>query len=629
MPKINFLRSFFITGWFLCAVSSGALAQCATPISTFPYSEGFEANDGAWITGGTASDWAWGTPTKPVITAAAAGVKCWITGGLSGSSYNNNENSWLLSPCFDFTAMVNPEISFSVFWETERKFDGANMEYSINSGASWVLLGSINDNSCIAGNWYNNTSINFLGNVNGWSGNIQPNAGSCLGGSGSNGWLTARHDLSFLAGMPTVIFRFRFAAGSTCNSYDGFAIDEILIDEAPPNSGSFTYTCNGNRSVSFTSSASVCANAYSWDFGDPASGANNTSTAANPTHIFTSAQSYFVTLTISFGAGPPIVIQQSIEILDVNIVQLIPVLCNGSQTASIVAQVTGGSGGYNYVWNTTPPQTTFDLNNIGAGTYTVVVTSATACSTSATFIVTEPTAINIATPITNATCNNNNGSIISIVTGGTSPYFYLWSDLSTGSSINNLAPGIYFLNVRDFNGCNASVNNLVVGTNNTPLTVNLGNDIIRCNGQSVVLNPGSFASYLWQDTSTGPTFTVTQTGTYWVTVTNAGGCSGSDTIKVTIGCPDLYFPGAFTPNGDKRNDNFGPIGTLVPSIMNYTLRVYDRYGQMIFYSTDPYKKWDGTLKGSPYSPGAYVWFAKYTLVGKAEDRQQGTVILIR
>ncbi len=109
-------------------------AQCATPISTFPYNEGFETTNGDFTTGGTASDWAWGIPAKPVITGAATGTKCWIVGGLTGSSYNDGERSWLQSPCFDFTTLQYPHISFNVFWETERRFDGAGFQYSTRPG---------------------------------------------------------------------------------------------------------------------------------------------------------------------------------------------------------------------------------------------------------------------------------------------------------------------------------------------------------------------------------------------------------------------------------------------------------------------------------------------------------------
>ena len=64
--------------------------QC---ISSFPYNESFEANDGGWVSGGAGNDWAWGTPAKPVITSAATGLKCWIIGGLTASVYTNAEAS--------------------------------------------------------------------------------------------------------------------------------------------------------------------------------------------------------------------------------------------------------------------------------------------------------------------------------------------------------------------------------------------------------------------------------------------------------------------------------------------------------------------------------------------------------
>ena len=114
-------------------------AQCAAPVAIFPYTQGFETNNGGWVTGGSLSDWAWGTPSKTVITGAATGAKCWIVGGLTGGSYNNSEASWLESPCFNFTSLQYPYISFNAFWETERKYDGASFQYSTNLGASWYI----------------------------------------------------------------------------------------------------------------------------------------------------------------------------------------------------------------------------------------------------------------------------------------------------------------------------------------------------------------------------------------------------------------------------------------------------------------------------------------------------------
>ncbi len=601
-------------------------AQCTGNVNTFPYHEGFEAGDGNWTHGGTASDWALGTPTKPVINSAGAGTNCWITGGLTASQYNNGENSWLQSPCFDFTSLVHPQISFSVFWETEKKYDGANMEYSTNAGTSWTLLGSINDNSCIASNWYNNASVNFLGGVNGWSGNVQSTSGSCQGGSGSGQWLAARHDLTFLAGMPSVMFRFRFGAGTTCNSFDGFAIDEVEIAEAPANDADYTYACNANRDVSFTSNTSLCPITYAWDFGDIASGANNASTNPNPNHTFSAAGTYTVTLTTTFGTGAPVVATHNISILDISVTQLSPILCNGNKTGSLQANASGGSGTYTYTWNTTPAQTGAVISNLGAGSYTVIVSSPSACNTSTTFTITEPTALAASININAASCGNNNGSITSSASGGVSPYQYSWSNGANSSSINNVPPGTYSLTIKDANNCVLTKSNLIVGDNNNSVEVNLGNDTSVCKGQTVLLSPGIYSSYKWQDNSTASTFLVSSTGKYWVTVTDANGCKGTDTISVVTDCSGLYFPSAFIPTS-RNNYYFGPLGNL-GSVQNYELNIYDRYGELVFHSTNPYEKWTGKYKGSLYNNNAFLWFTTYNINGQPPISQKGMVILL-
>ena len=108
--------------YFLCLVffvsvclHQSVYSQCTSPINAFPYAEGFELNNGNWTRSSTAH-WQWGAIIpggKSVITAAANGSKCWIVGGLSGATYSGG-NSFLTSPCFDFTSLTNPEISFQV-----------------------------------------------------------------------------------------------------------------------------------------------------------------------------------------------------------------------------------------------------------------------------------------------------------------------------------------------------------------------------------------------------------------------------------------------------------------------------------------------------------------------------------
>ncbi len=623
----NIFTCFFLLLSLAC--TSPAFSQpCTGAINSFPYNEGFETTDGNWLAGGTASDWDWGTPAKAVINAAGGGNRSWMVGGLTGSSYNNGENSFLMSPCFNFSTLVYPQISFKVFWETERRFDGASFQYSIDGGTSWTTLGSDNSNSnCDGENWFNANGITYLGNTVGWSGNVQSNSGSCLGGSGSGAWLTAKHTLRMLSGQVNVRFRFTFGAGTTCNAYDGFAVDDILIQEAPANTASITSSCIDHREVSFTA-VSTCAISYAWNFDDLGSGVRNTSTLANPSHRFPSAGTYLVTLVTTFASGPPVTSTKEVVMLGLSSTFNWPGRCTGAADATLGIVGSGSSTPYFYSWNTTPPQNTPTITNVGPGNYTVIVSSLNACNTQGAFELDNPTPIIINTTITAASCAANNGSISSNVTGGTAPYLYSWSNgAGNAASIQNLAAGNYSLEVRDTRGCSTNVANIIVPRQIAGLPVNLGPDATLCTGESLVINAGFVGSYIWQDGSTNASYTITTGGQYYVSVTDVAGCTGSDTINVKVDCSDIYFPNAFTPNGDTRNDFFGPLGNLA-GITAYTMAVYNRYGQRIFTSNDPFKKWDGRQQGEKPNTGSFVWVADYIFKGK-KQHQKGNVTLIR
>lgn len=611
-------------------------AQCTTPINSFPYNEDFEITDGAWVTGSSsatvASDWEWGTPVTPiktVITVAASGTKCWVAGGLAKNSYNNGERSWLQSPCFDISSLTNPEISFKAFWETEKKYDGAAFEYSTDGGLSFTLLGSINSNAnCLGQNWFNFDPVNFLGGP-GWSGNIQPTSGSCLGTGGSGGWLTSKHTLTSVAGATGIIFRFTFAAGLTCNTFDGFAVDDIHIGEASPNSADYTYTCAANNAVSFSSNITGCKTSVAWDFGDIASGANNSSSLDNPSHTFSSAGSYTITLTVNFVSGPVLSNAKTIRVIALTPAITNPIQCNGDQTGAITVNV-NPPGTYNYNWDTSPVQINPSVSNLGAGTYTVSVTGTNTCSASLPVIITQPEVLKLVTNIADAKCGSDNGSINTIVTGGTTSYNYTWSNTAITPSISNLAPGTYSLLITDAKGCTANANNLQVNAVVVPANVSLGKDTSICAGEKLVLNPGNFISYKWQDNSTASTFTVTATGVYSVTVTDGFGCAGSAGIKVTVDCSEIFFPSAFTPNGDIRNDGFGPLPvTALASLREYRLTVYGRWGEVIFTSSDPFLQWDGRYKGKNLPTQVFAWTATYIQKNFAPVFQKGTISIIR
>lgn len=128
-------------------------------ITSFPYLENFEGGSGNWYTRGKNSSWEYGTPASTKIKRAASGTKGWKT-RLTGN-YNNYEESYLYSPCFDISAMTNPTLSFSVALDLEDCgpsvfCDGAWVEYSAD-GITWTKLGTTGTGT----NWYNRNYSGF------------------------------------------------------------------------------------------------------------------------------------------------------------------------------------------------------------------------------------------------------------------------------------------------------------------------------------------------------------------------------------------------------------------------------------------------------------------------------------
>jgi gliding motility-associated-like protein len=268
------------------------------------------------------------------------------------------------------------------------------------------------------------------------------------------------------------------------------------------------------------------------------------------------------------------------------------------------------------------------VNNLNGGTYTVTVTSLNSCPASSSVTLVEPDPINIKLKINAETCDSKNGSIDATVTGGTGAFTYLWSNNESTAFINNLSSGIYSIQVRDSRGCKGSMNDISVTNEIIAAVPHLGADTSVCPGQSVFLNPGSFVKYKWQDNSTGPTFRATTTGIYTVEVTNNEGCKGADQIEVIVDCSDIYFPLAFTPNGDGLNDDFGPAGNI-RSARSFNLIIYNRWGQKVFESKNPLNRWNGVFRNQKSEMGTFIWVASYQINGGPLISKKGNIVLIR
>lgn len=569
------------------------LAQCNTPISSFPHTESFE-NSEVWTAGGINSDWMWGSPAHTYINSASDGTKAWCVGGLTGSAYNGEQQSELVSPCFDFTNLTNPWISMDVFWETEYKWDGVTFQYSLDEGNTWSTLGTNNDPvDCLNDNWFNHGQISWLTSTNqkqGWSGRIGAAQGFCGGGNGSTEWVKATHCMANLAGKPLVRFRFLFGSGQTCNAYDGFAVDNILISEASVTMDTdFNFTCSGNDTYIFDNLSNDCAKNFMWDFGDQNSESDNQSDLKNPVHQFSGPGIYTVTLTSSTSCGAMEVKSKTIEVLSDQYTSIAPKCFGGTDgTATLVA-----TGNVTYAWNTNPVQTTQTASSLPAGTYTVLLTKGSNCPVTVTVLVPERLELKVAFQSQSACGSICDGSLNAVVTGGTSPYTYQWSGQGSGSSsYTNLCAGTYTLTLEDANACQV-VEAGIVPMN--PIPVLVAEPVNICQGAIADLAVSGAQSYTWNpakglNATTGSTVIAgpLETTTYTITGIAANGCVGETELTVTVNdalAPKALF--SFTP---KENDiyntkvqftnestnaqyyvwKFGDLGTAASTNTNFT-----------------------------------------------------------
>lgn len=524
----------------IALVSGSALAmgQCGTFITAFPYNEGFESA-AAWNSGGTGNDWAWGVPAHPSINTAGGGLKAWCVGGLTGTFYNNNERSWLESPCFDLSSLNTPRISFKIYWEVERQYDGMILQYSTDGGTTYSNVGAFGEApDCNTQNWFNSSNITNLASSispkHGWSGRTGSTTGSCQGGSGSNGWVTASHCLGMLANAPSVRFRFFFGAGSVCNNYDGIAIDDILIDEAPPIVASFSGDCTGSN-VGFINSSTPCPNLFSWNFGDPGS-TQNTSSQENPSHTYANPGIYTISLTATDGCGASDTHTMDISVLGVALTAT-PPTC-GADNGSVQAIVSGAAGAVNYFWSP-GGATTQTLANVGAGTYTVTVSGVNSCPVTAIATLTASgttLAVNVAH--TDVSCAGlSDGTATATAVGGVAPFNFSWTPGSENApAINSLPAGSYTCTVTDGQGCSAQTTAVVSAPDAFAITA--GPDTAVCAGNSLVLQAqanGGTPGYTFNWLPDGPAVAPSTTTTYTVTATDANGCgSAPDTTIVTV-----------------------------------------------------------------------------------------------
>jgi gliding motility-associated-like protein len=163
-----------------------------------------------------------------------------------------------------------------------------------------------------------------------------------------------------------------------------------------------------------------------------------------------------------------------------------------------------------------------------------------------------------------------------------------------------------------------------------PQQVQLPPDASICAGSSLLLDAGSgFQSYRWSDGSTRSTLLLRDTQDTWVEVRDGNGCRSRDTIRLQWeDCgQQVWLPNAFTPNGDGKNDRFR--ARYQGALTFFQLTVYNRWGGIVFSTSNPDEGWDGRIGGRSADSGAFVWICRYQLWRRAPELTRGTMLLIR
>ncbi len=217
-----------------------------------------------------------------------------------------------------------------------------------------------------------------------------------------------------------------------------------------------------------------------------------------------------------------------------------------------------------------------------------------------------------------------------VLSAGVSNAIYIWSTNETTESITVDQPGNYAVTV--FKGCQATDNVQVSTPTNFNLDLGAAQSVCEQINQTAILQANTDAlagnlTYNWSTGANTASIEVTQAGNYEVTVTDGNGCAFTGSTNVDSKCStSLLVPTAFSPNGDNYNDTFKP---LIQFVDNYKLSVYNRWGNLIFESTNSNEGWDGKYDFELMPNGVYIWSLEFTNDEGEVDSERGNVMLIR
>lgn len=308
----------------------------------------------------------------------------------------------------------------------------------------------------------------------------------------------------------------------------------------------------------------------------------------------------------------------------------------------------GASGTGSFTWSNGSGGAEITVS--APGIYSVTATDANGCTASGSITLYASPPLEAGWVAENPACHDARDGYIELlnIAGGVPPFSYQLNGAAASGLPNfqGLEAGHWEVRVTDAAGCAMQYTFVLENPPAWTLTPDPASVLIQA-GESVLLTVSAGVagnlSYEWSPASglscgdcASTLAQPADTTVYRIVATDANGCRAETfiTVMVSRDAPGLYFPTVFSPNGDGRNDHFTFSGD--PAFFERTdlMRIYDRWGELVFEGVDlplndPGAGWDGAYRGKPLAPGVYVYYVEIRQKNGDLVRRSGNVTLIR
>lgn len=341
---------------------------------------------------------------------------------------------------------------------------------------------------------------------------------------------------------------------------------------------------------------------YSWNFGD----GSPVSYLQNPTHSYSTPGVYTVSLTSTLEGWTSActdVHTMAISVgLGVSATSIVNVTCNGGNDGSITAVAIGGAPPFLYSLEDFNFQASPVMSGLPIDNYTLHIKDALGCTKTTPVTISEPPAILFLTSsTTNASCGNNDGSILVVASGGTGTLQYKLNSGSYQSSgaFSNVTSGSHVVTIKDINGC-TNFTTLNVNDQGAPVLSVLSTTNASCNGTNdgsvILLATGGSGALQYsvnggQIYQTSGTFPALIAGNYSLLVKDAAGCKNGR--RLTISQPPMI---ELQATANAVNCNGGKSGVIDVASVTGGIGTFTYSLNGINYQSDPH--FDGLLAGT-------------------------------